>query len=394
VAKLNELMRSIYIKFLYVIITSVSILSCEERETPKPKAPFEDTIPFHPAVLQGKKEHEIYEKSKAFYEQHFKYSPLNGGFLVARNGKILFEAYNGTVHRGASDSITLQTPLHIASTTKTFTAMGILLLAQQQRLQLSDSLQKYFPAIPYKGISVQMLLNHRSGLANYMNVMNPNEWKDRRVRNEDVLQYLTEQKPAMQGMSGRQFTYCNTNYVLLALIIEQITQMKYADFLRETFFEPLGMKNTFVCNGDYQKVSAPSYRYNGTEEAITFLDDTYGDKNICSTPRDLLKWDQALYQNTMFSKETLEAAFTPYSFEKPGTHNYGLGWRMYLLKKNKKLIYHNGWWHGSNACFYRIVSDGITLITIGNRMNTNIYKVKPLVEAISSVRFSNASKDE
>ena len=386
-------MRSIFVKFLYVLITSVSIFSCKEPSTTETKSLPPDTIPFNPALLTDRKEKEIYQKSKAFYEQHFKYSPLNGGFMVAKNGKIMFEAYNGTVHKGQKDSISLQTPLHIASTTKTFTAMGILLLAQQQKLRLTDSLQQYFPSFPYKGINLQMLLNHRSGLANYMNVMNPDEWKDKRVNNQDVLNYLINQKPAIQGLPNRQFTYCNTNYVLLALIIEQVSEKKYADFLKASFFDPLGMKNTFVCNGDYQKNHAPSYRYNGVEEAITWLDDTYGDKNICSTPRDLLRWDQALYNNTLFTNETLEAAFSPYSFEKPGTHNYGLGWRMYLLKKDKKLIYHNGWWHGSNSCFYRIISDGITIIAIGNKMNTNIYKVKPLAEAISSVRFSNREED-
>jgi CubicO group peptidase (beta-lactamase class C family) len=387
-------MRSIYIKFLSITITCVSIFSCKETSSPQNNSISSATLFYEPSLIIDKHEKKIHEKAKAFYQQHFKYSPLNGGFLVAKNGKILFEAYNGTIHRGQQDSITITTPLHIASTTKTFTAMGILILVQQQKLRLTDSIQKFFPAFPYKGMNIQMLLNHRSGLANYMNVMDPKDWRDKRVSNKDVLDFFTTQKPAMQGWPDRQFTYCNTNYVLLSLIIEQVSQKKYADFLKETFFDPLGMKNTFVCNGDYQKNHAPSYRYNGAEEAITWLDDTYGDKNICSTPRDLLRWDQALYNNTLFTKETLEAAFSPYSFEKPGTHNYGLGWRMYLLKKDNKLIYHNGWWHGSNSCFYRIISDGITIIAIGNKMNTNIYKVKPLAEAISSVRFSGKETDE
>jgi CubicO group peptidase (beta-lactamase class C family) len=154
------------------------------------------------------------------------------------------------------------------------------------------------------------------------------------------------------------------------------------------------MINTSVCNGDTQRAFAPSYRSNGMEEAITWLDDTYGDKNICSTPRDLLRWDQALYNNTLFTKETLNSAFSPYSFEKPGTHNYGLGWRMHLLKNNKKIIYHNGWWHGSNSSFFRLIDDRITIIAIGNKMNKQIYKVKPLIEAISSVRFSGKDTDE
>jgi CubicO group peptidase (beta-lactamase class C family) len=149
-----------------------------------------------------------------------------------------------------------------------------------------------------------------------------------------------------------------------------------------------------VCNSSYQKDHAPSYRWNGVEEGMTFLDETYGDKNICSTPRDLLKWDQALYSEQFFSNASIDSAFAPYSFEKPGTHNYGLGWRMHLLKDHKKIIYHNGWWHGSNACFYRIISDSITIVAIGNKMNTNIYKVKPLIEALTPIRFGNGSTED
>jgi len=387
-------MKALLTKFFYILLTCVSILSCREKNTTSLPAPVIDTAPFNPASLTTKKEKEIYRACQAFYQKQFKYNPLNGGFLVAKNGKILFEAYSGNLHYGANDSITMQTPMHIASTSKTFTAMGILYLIQQKKIFLNDSLQKFFPSFPYTGITVQTLLNHRSGLANYMNVMDPKNWKDKRVSNQDVLNFLIRQKPALQGQPNRQFTYCNTNYVLLALIIEQITQKKYAEFLKEIFFDPLGMINTSVCNGDTQRAFAPSYRSNGMEEAITWLDDTYGDKNICSTPRDLLRWDQALYNNTLFTKETLNSAFSPYSFEKPGTHNYGLGWRMHLLKNNKKIIYHNGWWHGSNSSFYRIISDGITIIAIGNKMNKQIYKVKPLIEAISSVRFSGKDTDE
>ena len=389
-------MKPFAAKILFLLITSVSIFSCEEIKT-KNNIRFHNITdqPFDPASLTDAKEKEIYEKSAAFYREHFRASPMNGGFLVAKHGKILFEKYNGTLHLRSKDSIGMHTPMHIASTSKTFTAMGVVYLAQQQMLDLNDSIQKYFPDFPFRGITVKMLLNHRSGLANYMNVMDPKDWRNgNKVKNEDVLKFFIERQPAMQGRPDRQFTYCNTNYVLLALIIEKVSKKSYAKFLAQTFFEPLEMKNTFVCNSSYQKDHAPSYRWNGVEEGMTFLDETYGDKNICSTPRDLLSWDQALYNEQFFSSASIDSAFSPYSFEKPGTHNYGLGWRMYLLKDNQKIIYHNGWWHGSNACFYRILSDSITIIAIGNRMNTNIYKVKPLIEALTSIRFGNGSTED
>jgi CubicO group peptidase (beta-lactamase class C family) len=133
--------------------------------------------------------------------------------------------------------------------------------------------------------------------------------------------------------------------------------------------------------------------WNGRQEAFTYLDITYGDKNIYSTARDLLKWDQALYGGRMFKQSTLDSAFTPYSNERPGIHNYGLGWRMYTLANNKTIIYHNGWWHGNNATFYRLISEGITIIILGNKFNRNIYHVKPLIEALTPLRFSYESDE-
>jgi CubicO group peptidase (beta-lactamase class C family) len=392
---MNDLVFTLWKRLICTIITIVSLAGCKPDSaittTPIPY----DTTPFNPASLKTKKEKEIYAKAKAFYEQQFRYAPMNGGFLVAKDGKILFEIYEGALHLNQKDTINMHTPLHIASTSKTFTAMSILRLAEKKLLNIDDDIKTYFPNFPYVGIIIKDLLNHRSALANYMNVMNPKEWTgDKRVSNQDVLDFFIQQKPALQGIPGKQFAYCNTNYVLLALIIEKVSGRKYADFLSDEIFTPVGMKNTFVCNSDYQKNHAPSYRENGNEEAITWLDDTYGDKNICSTPRDLLRWDQALYQNKLFSKQTLETAFTPCSFEKKGINNYGLGWRMYVLGKKKKVIYHNGWWHGSNSSFFRLIDDRITIIAIGNKMNKQIYKVKPLIESISSIRFQDAYTEE
>lgn len=392
---MNKGLHTLSKKAIYTAITIVSLIACSPKPDNPPPAIMIDTLAFDPASLKTKEEKEIYAKAKAFYEDQFRYAQLNGGFLVAKDGKILFEVYHGTRHLNQNDTIDMHTPLHIASTSKTFTAMSILYLAEKKILHIDQSVKTYFPDFPYEGITIKDLLNHRSGLANYMNVMNPQEWGDnKRASNQDVLHFFITQKPALQGTPGKQFTYCNSNYVLLALIIEKVSGKNYADFLRETIFEPLGMRNTLVCNSDYQKNKAPSYRENGAEEAITWLDDTYGDKNICSTPRDLLRWDQALYQHKLFSKQTLEAAFTPYSFEKKGINNYGLGWRMYVLGKKKKVIYHNGWWHGSNSCFFRLINENITIISIGNKMNKQIYKVKPLIESISSIRFQDAYSEE
>jgi CubicO group peptidase (beta-lactamase class C family) len=94
---------------------------------------------------------------------------------------------------------------------------------------------------------------------------------------------------------------------------------------------------------------------------------------VYSTPRDLFLWDKALYSNQVVRKETYEEATKGYSFEKKGTHNYGLGWRLMMMPDSNKIVYHNGWWHGNNACFTRLVRDTATIVILGNKFNKNIY---------------------
>jgi CubicO group peptidase (beta-lactamase class C family) len=124
----------------------------------------------------------------------------------------------------------------------------------------------------------------------------------------------------------------------------------------------------------------PSYNNRGRQEGLTFLDTGFGDKNIYSTPEDLLKWDQSMYGNQMFTQKTLDEAFTPYSNEKPGIRNYGFGWRMNVYPDGRKIIYHNGWWHGNNAVFIRLIQDSATIIVLGNKYNPYIYKSKKMAE--------------
>lgn len=145
------------------------------------------------------------------------------------------------------------------------------------------------------------------------------------------------------------------------------------------------MNDTYVFTMSRDSATAmPSYDFRGRQEPYTFLDESVGDKNIYSTPEDLLKWDQALYTHQIFSKETLEAAFTPYSNEKKGIRNYGLGWRMNVYPDNRKVIYHNGWWHGNNTVFIRMIQDSVTIIVLGNKYNSFIYKSKNIADVFDS----------
>lgn len=368
--------------FIAVFIILFFFISSCSSHSVKPKPTSKDTTGYV-APDPGKippNQMEVYRNEvKDFYNNKLLRTGFNGAILVAKKGQVIFEDYHGYFNLQKKDSvIDKHTAFHIASVSKTFTAMATLKLAEMGKLSLNDDVKKFLPSFPYDTVRVKDLLSHRSGLPNYLYFMDKLGWdRKQHVKNQDVLDYLVKFKPAATR-PNTHFTYCNTNYALLGLIIEKASGESYADFLQQEFFTPLHMNDTYVWNISDSATAMPSYDYRGRPEAFTFLDCGFGDKNIYSTPEDLLKWDQALYTNELFSKEMLEKAYTPYSNEKPGIRNYGYGWRMNVYPDGKKIIYHNGWWHGNNAAFIRMIQDSVTIIVLGNKYNSNIYQAKQL----------------
>jgi CubicO group peptidase (beta-lactamase class C family) len=298
---------------------------------------------------------------------------FNGGVLVAKNGTIVYEKYTGFHDLRQKDSLHADVPFQIASTSKTLTAAAVLKLVQEGKLNLDDSVTKFFPQFPYPDVTVKNMLNHRSGLPNYLYYMELGKWPRTQIAsNGDVLNTLINWHPTQAYQPNRHFNYCNTNYVVLASIVEQVSGISFPEYMKQNFFIPLGMNNTFVQSGTTPLVTQ-SYQRNGAVWTLDFSDGPYGDKNIYSTPRDLLKWDQALYEGKILSPQIQDSAFTPYSHEKPGIHNYGLGWRMLLFPNGKKVVYHNGHWHGFNSAFARLTDEKATIIILSNKYNTAVY---------------------
>jgi CubicO group peptidase (beta-lactamase class C family) len=375
-------------KFVSIVLFFSLIFTACQSGANKSKHPVLDSTKYVdpvPGNISPEDFNRYYTGVKNYYEKNLAGRGFNGGILVAKNGRIIFEDYHGYFDLRKKDSLTKHSAFHLASVSKTFTAMATLKLAELGKLSLEDDVKKYFPAFPYDGVSIKLLLNHRSGLPNYIYFMEKLGWnKKQHCSNEDVLDYLIKFKPPGTGNPDTHFTYCNTNYALLGLIIEKASGQTYADFLKQYFFTPLGMNDTYVFSMKDSATAMPSYDYRGRQEAFTYLDTGFGDKNIYSTPEDLLKWDQALYGNQLFTKATLEEAFTPYSNEKPGVRNYGYGWRMNVYPDGKKVVYHNGWWHGNNTVFIRLIQDSATIIVLGNKYNRAIYESKKIAEIFDS----------
>lgn len=376
-------MKRIYwLTLLTVVIAACNLSSSKQKTT-------DDSLQYYPPTPEAINKDEFrkyYRDLVAHFDTLLPKGEFNGGILVAKNGAVIYEKYQGKADLRKTDTMSNHTAMHIASTSKTFTAIAILRLVQEGKLQLTDTINQFFPGFPYTGITVQMLLCHRSGLPNYLYFMSnekwdkgpDGKWNRKYAGNEDVLKMLISKKPDATGKPNGRFNYCNTNYVLLALIIEKISGKSYPEYMQQKWFGPLKMDKSFVFTLKDTLSATPSFTTSGTWWNLDFLDATYGDKNIFSTPQDLLKWDQALYTGQLLRPTLLDSAFAPYSFEKPSIHNYGLGWRLQLLPNGKKVIYHFGKWHGNNAAFARLTDEKVTIIILGNKFTRRIYSAAQL----------------
>jgi CubicO group peptidase (beta-lactamase class C family) len=333
--------------------------------------------------------------SRRFFDSLFSHG-FNGGLLVAHNGVVVYERYSGFREpRTKKDSINAHTSFHIASVSKTFTAMAILKLWEEGKLDIHDDISKYLTGFP-PGITIKNLLSQRSGLRNYVHFMDQSGWDKRKyLTNADLLQYIIQHHDqVIYTTAGRHFEYSNTNYAFLALIIEKVSGQSYNEFLTKTFFQPLQMQDTYVYSIQDTEKATHSYRMSGRLYPMEYLDMVYGDKNIYSTPEDVLKWDAALRGGILFKQSTLDSAYAPYSLEKPGKRNYGLGWRMIVYPDEKKLIYHNGWWHGNRTVFIRMMEENATIIALCNNDNKKVYSAKKLCDVFGNYQQSHENFEE
>ena len=384
--------------FLFALTCNLSFTNCSSSGK-KIEVPGNDStiiILPAPAYIDNADKNALRVSCERWYDSILGKNAFNGAVLVAKGGNIIFEKFRGSGHIGSNDSITNTTAFNIASVSKTITAMAILKLSQEGKIKIDEELSSYFPTFNYPGVTVRTLLNHRSGLPNYLYFMEDLGWnKSLYIKNQDVFDYLVNRKSELKniGTPGKRFTYCNTNYALLALLTEKITGVPFPVFIQKEFFTPLNMKHSFVFTLADSAGVNPSYDWRGQMIPLNFLDLVYGDKNVYTTAEDLLIWERALKPGIIFSAATLEQAYMPYSNEKPGLRNYGLGWRMNVYPNGKKMIYHNGWWHGYNAAFIRLIEEDATIIVMGNRFTRAIYKAKDLA-GIFGTHYTSGKEEE
>ncbi len=317
--------------------------------------------------------------------------------LVRKNGRTVFERGYGVRDLRTKTKVDAHTNFRLASFTKQFTAMTIMLLIHDGKLRYHQTLAEIFPDFPAYGktITIRNLLNHTSGLSDYEDLMDAFEktkgpvWSpERQIQDDEVLKLLRQEKNA-KFAPGTSWSYSNSGYVVLGLIVAKVSGKSYGEFLRERIFAPLKMNHTIVYQKGKNEVSNRAFGHSKEGEAFKETDQsstsaTLGDGGIYSNLEDLARWDDALRNHTLLSAEEMKSAVTPVKLAdgsephwpaEPGGDNlapgkpvsYGFGWFLDPYQGHQRM------WHTGTTMGFRTVierfpeGDGLSVIILSNR---------------------------
>ncbi len=319
---------------------------------------------------------------EATFKELHKKRGFNGTVLITKYDQVIWKGAFGYADFKSKDTLTTQTAFQLASVSKQFTAMAIMMLQERGKLHYDDSVQQYLPTFPYKGITIRQLLTHRSGLPNYT-YFSDALWTDRNkaITNKDVVNLMREHQPTVYYQPDTHFDYSNTGYALLASIVTEVSGVPFAKFLKKEIFEPLGMTHTFTFSRkklENSKNVAAGHTGGRRRRSPDYLDTVLGDKGVYSTVEDLYKWDQALYHQKLVKNKTLKEAFTGSWLKKNKEEDYGFGWRIRPLENGDTAVYHGGLWHGYSTYLLRNPNDHSAIIVLSNVPNSSMRHLKEL----------------
>lgn len=329
---------------------------------------------------------------------------LSGAFIVVDSGEVIFEKYIGFEDAAKQNRITPESRFELASVSKPFTAMAIMQLVEKGKLSLEDDIQMYFPKLKFAHVRIQNLLQHTSGIPEFLGF--DAQWinQNKINNNADILALLETKIDSTLFPPGDAFAYSNTNYLLLASIVEKVSGQSFADYLQEHIFKPAGMEHTSVfsarspgadlshyakgfaydakSNGFIPVDEVASYRY------TTYFDGVYGPYGISSTAQDLLKWSRAIQDNKLLKPESFRRALHSDTLNngKPIDMRgllYGFGWLFTdSTDAPNKMHFHTGGYPGYQNIIVRDLEHKRYFIALMNKQNTvNVFPLASAVDA-------------
>lgn len=337
---------------------------------------------------------------------------LSGAVLVMDSSKVVYEKYFGYEDSPKKKKIHQTTRFELASVSKQFTAMAIMQLEHQGKLSFKDDIKKYFPRLKFKNVTIDHLLRHSSGISDFIRW--DQSWFDRSKinTNDAILSILENKLDSTEFEAGSQFSYSNTNYVLLALIVEHVSNMSFKAYMQKFIFGPSGMKNTSVFSArspgadlqnyarglgyDYQtgKYISIDQLPSNSSQFTTYMDGISGAYGISSTAQDLLKWHKALNKETVLPKQQFQQALLV-GYLNDGKPNFsdmggyvGYGWMFIDSTDTNKMHYHTGNWPGYQSILVREPKSDRFVAVLVNKWN--FIGVLPLMTAINAILNNRA----
>ncbi|MEQ8204829.1 MAG: serine hydrolase domain-containing protein [Woeseia sp.] len=299
--------------------------------------------------------------------------------MVIRDGDVVLEKSYGMANLEGGTAVGPTTNFRLASITKQFTASSIMLLVEQGKLSLDDTVTESFAGFPAYGseITLRHLLQHNSGLIDYEGMI-PDDYQGQ-VSDRDALRSMYEVSETYFP-PGSKYRYSNTGYAMLAMLIEDTSGMPFARFLQKHIFEPLGMDNTVAYQSGVSTVANRAYGYTVENGEVRFSDQSttsavLGDGGVYTSLRDYYKWDQALYTERVLSQESLQQMWAG------NFGDYGLGWRV-DSKNGHRRLHHDGSTSGFRNYVIRYPDDKLTVLVLTNRRGPD---AMPLAEALAAL---------
>jgi CubicO group peptidase (beta-lactamase class C family) len=353
------------------------------------------------------------QKLDSLFQKLSSSKEFNGNVLIAEKGKVIYKNSFGLANETSKEKLNENSVFELASVSKQFTAFAIVILKEKGKLKYEDKIGEILPQLSYyKNITVRNLLNHTSGLPDYMKILDSllidETWdnKTKIANNKDILDVYEKYKPSLLFEPNEKWEYSNTGYAILASIIEKVSGKSYAEFLKAEIFKPLKMNNTFVYtrrlkpqnikNYAFGYVYSDSLKTNQLPDQVKVLDiyvytldGIVGDGTVNSTINDLLKWDRNLYTNQLVSKNGIDEIFNNATLNNGTKTKYGFGWMIDNNENFGTIFNHSGSWPGYISFIERHIDNDKTIILLQNNDNKNtkipskqirdiLYNIKPL----------------